>query len=168
MSVSIAEHIKDQRLIDVLTSILADITALIGSGGASKSLDVAGLVAATTAGKIKTVNTINFTIGGQLYTKGATDNLWDLTAAVDPAASNYAAFWLYLSTEGAASIVRGPDALSAAAAVLALPALDPTKAVVGVYASLVAQDMSVVDCTGTFYEGIPASRAALGVLSTVA
>ena len=129
---------------DVLAIINRQQNTLLARGGAS-------FADGTTAGKIKTVTgTIDFCVNGEVYSKAATDDFWDLSAETDTAASKYRAYWLYINASLAASFgtIATPgagDSATAAAAVAALlaagePAAD--KAVVGVFIAGPSTDMS--------------------------
>ena len=134
----------------------------------NSTCNAGGLQAGTTAGKLKTVNNVSFRIDGQLYYKAATDDLFDLSAEVTLPASTYRAYWVLLSTAGAASIVHGANAASAALALADLVANqvpDATKSIIGCYVSSAAQNFGNA-LTGTFYDGIPVSAACLDSLSS--
>jgi hypothetical protein len=118
-----------------------------------------GIIDGTTDGKLQSGASVDFTIGGVKYTKAATDDLWDLSAQTDTTASQYRAFWLYLNSSGTASIGAGSNAATAAAALAALPALDGTKSVIGVYVAGPSTDFNGaagLQAQGTVYNGIPA------------
>ncbi|MCI0346684.1 MAG: hypothetical protein L0221_14770, partial [Chloroflexi bacterium] len=115
----------------------------------------------TTDGKIKTANAVSFRIKGAIYTKAATDDLWDLTLEVDTDATHYRAYWLYLDASGTASFAAGTDALTdEATAIAALPAITATKSVIGVFVAGPSTDFdgaAGLDSFGTFYNGFPAA-----------
>lgn len=122
-----------------------------------------GITDGTTAGKLKTVATAAYTIAGLSYSKSATDDLWDLTAETDTGEDVYRAYWLLLDSTGAASIAAGEDAASAADALRALPALDGTKSVLGVYVAGPETDFTAaLDAQGDIHDGIP-DGAPIGV-----
>ena len=87
----------------------------------------------TTAGRLRTNATAAYRIGTGAFSKPSTDNLWNLSAQTDTAAGEYKAFWLLLDGSLAGSIAAGTAQASAVDALAALPALDGTKAVVGVF-----------------------------------
>lgn len=127
---------------------------LFGSVGSAK------LAAGTTAGKIKTVATIDFRIGGRLYTKAATDDLWDLSGETTLGTGVYKAAILYLDASGAATYTLTASATSAALALravgdLALGGYVSTKSVIGIYVSTAAQNWGSGGLGGTYYNGIP-------------
>lgn len=134
------------------------VRAQNGTIGSAKIAD------GTTAGFIKSVAAIDFKIAGQLYSKGATDDLWDLSAKVDTDGTHYRAYWLYLDASGVATVAAGADALtSEALAIAALPALDATKAVIGVYVAGPSTDFNGVaglDSYGTYINGYPSGYTA--------
>lgn len=130
----------------------------VGSDGAG------GITDATDLGKLKTVATTLFNIAGRVYSKAATDNLWNLTGPTDLIAGQYQAHWLFLDSSGTASIGSGTVATSEAAALAALPALDGTKAVAGVYVAEPSTDYdAALAAQGTIYDGIPAGVRLLGL-----
>jgi hypothetical protein len=83
---------------------------------------------ATTAGKVKTTAACQYCIAGTGYQKAATDNLFDLTA-ITTGAAGYAKVLLQLDTSGNATVKKGAEAASLAAA--AFPAPDAGKCPVG-------------------------------------
>lgn len=119
----------------------------------------------TTDGKLKTAVDVDTRIWGQLRTKAATDDLWDLTTKIDTIAAKYRAYWLYLDSNGAASVVTADesgasDAASEAAAIAALPAWDTTKCVVGCYVAGPLTDFNGVaglTAQGTVINGWPSA-----------
>lgn len=118
----------------------------------------------TTDGKIKSTADVDYHIGTGAYAKSATDELWDLSAETDTAADEYRAYWLLLDSSGTASIAASGEQASAAAALEDLPALDGTKAVIGVYVAGLSCDFNGaagLEAQGTLYDGIP-EGAALG------
>ncbi len=127
---------------------------LFGSVGSAK------LAAGTTAGKIKTVADIDFRIGGRLFTKAATDDLWDFTGETTLGTGLYKAAVLYLDATGAATYTLTAAATSAALALRAVGDLTlggyvSTKSVIGVYVSTAAQNWGSGGLGGTYYNGIP-------------
>lgn len=111
----------------------------------------------TTAGKLKTTAAVIGRIAGvPIASKGATDDLWDLTGQTTLDASTYKAFWLLIAANGTASIAAGTGATTAALALAALPQLDNTKCVFGVYVAGPSTNFSsALGAQGTIYNGIP-------------
>lgn len=157
----------------VKTSLIAAINELVTSLGDTDT-NVAAVIAryengaatraiiaqATANGKLKTSAPCDFRVGGRLYTKSNTDDLWDLSAQTALGAAEYKAFWLYLSTAGAASIAAGSVAASEAAAIAALPAVDATKSVIGCFvAGPNTNFANALGAQGTIIDGWPASVA---------
>jgi hypothetical protein len=156
-----------------LTKIIADLLA-VRTPIAATVIDVAALqlrhehmalvsgaiANGTTAGKLKTAAAITYTIGGTLYTKAITDDLWNLSAEVDTDGTHYRAYWLYLDSSGTASFAAGTDALTSAAnAIAALPAITTTKSVIGVYVAGPSTDFNGAGGLagqGTIYNGFAA------------
>lgn len=114
------------------------------------------IAAGTTNGKIKTVNSITYAIGGVLYTKGGTDDLWDLSGETTLASGTYKAAVLYLDSSGAATYTLTASATSAANALLGVRDIAhvTTKSIVGVYVSSAAQNWGNA-LGGTYYNGLP-------------
>jgi hypothetical protein len=113
----------------------------------------------TTAGRLRTTASVDFTVGGLYYTKASTDDLWNLSAETDTEADEYRAYWLYLNAAGTASFAAGANAASAAAALKALPAVTTTKSVIGVFVadpSCNFDDAGGLAAQGTIYDGVPA------------
>ena len=124
------------------------------------TINSAKLAAATTAGKIKTVAAIDYRIGGAIYTKAITDNLWDFTGETTLGTGLYKAAVLYLDASGVATYTLTPTATSAALALRAVGDLTlggyvSTKSVIGVYVSTAAQNWASGGLGGTYYNGIP-------------
>lgn len=118
----------------------------------------------TTAGKLKTVGDVDYSIGTGLYAKSGTDDLWDLSGETDTAADEYRAYWLLLNSSGTASFAASGEQASAADALADLPALDGTKSVIGVFVAGLScdfDDAGGLAAQGTIYDGIP-EGAALG------
>lgn len=122
------------------------------------TLDAAGIADGTTAGKLKTANAVNYTIGNLSYSKAAADDLWDLTAEADTGEDEYRAYWLLLDDAGAASIEAGKGAGSESAALRALPDLAGDAAVIGVFVAgpeCDFDDAGGLEAQGKVYDGIP-------------
>lgn len=111
----------------------------------------------TTAGYLKTVNSITYKIAGRTYTKGATDDLWNLTAPTDTAAGEYQAVILFLDASGTASITACTIKSTAALALAEVEAnLDNAKAAIGVFVAGPSTDYdAALSSQGTIYNGVP-------------
>ncbi len=121
---------------------------------AVKSSIPAALFGQGANGKIQTKGDAEFRIGGRRYRKAATVDLFDLSALGTTGVGVYKAVYLYLSTAGAASVVAGTGAASSAAAIAALPAVDVTKAPIGVYVMNPSGNFAnALDAQGTYLEG---------------
>jgi uncharacterized protein len=128
-----------------------------------------GVANGTTAGKLKLAGDAEFCIAGTVYKKAATDDLWDLSAETDTTGAQYRAYWLYLNSSGTASVGAGTNAASAAAALLALPAITATKAVIGVYVAGLStnfDDAGGLAAQGTIYNGFPGNAAVDALTAT--
>lgn len=123
-------------------------------------LSVLGLAAAigngTTAGRLRTNASVDFRIGAGRYTLASTDNAWNLSGQAATPAATYRAVWLLVDAAGATSIAAGTDQASVAAALRALPELDGTKAVAGVFVAGPATNFAnALAAQGTIHNGIP-------------
>lgn len=124
----------------------------------------------TTAGKIKTTVACVFALGGALYSKAITDDLWDFTAQTATASGKYRAFHLYLDASGAASISAAPtaDAATAAGALALLPAIPDTKSVIGVFVAGPSTTFTnALSGQGTLYNGLPDAAQTVTTGSTI-
>lgn len=118
----------------------------------------------TTAGKLKTTTTVDFRVDGVLYTKAATDDLWNLAAETDTTGAQYRAYWLYIDAAGTATIEAGANAASATLARQALPVPSATKSVFGVYTAGLSTDFNAgggLSGQGTITHGIPSDACVL-------
>lgn len=110
---------------------LATIKSLLGNRPFSSGKIAIG----TTKSKVKTAAAIDYCIDGQFYSVAATDDLFvhtDLTVQPTLSTKWYA---LCLDAAGAASIIQGPNNLTAAVSAqtnkAALPEIPATKCLVG-------------------------------------
>lgn len=116
-----------------------------------------------TNGRLRTTAAISFRIGGALYTKASTDDLWNLSALTTLGAAEYQATYLYLDSGGTATIASGTAAASAAAAYAALPKITSTKAVIGVFlASPLCNYANALAAQGVITNGLPSDLAYAG------
>jgi hypothetical protein len=120
---------------------LANTLALII---ANDTLTAAGCATATTTSQVKTAATLTYLIDGAYKTKGATDNFWTLAGVTVPVAS-FQKYYLLIDGSGAASVVQGVPASTAAGVVLPFP--PQSKAIVGVLTV-------ATDATHTFTPGV--------------
>jgi hypothetical protein len=112
----------------------------------------------TTAGKIKTTAACDYQIGNAVYTKAATDDLWDLSAETDTGAAAYRAYYLYLDAAGAATFEAGSDTTTAALAIASLGAPTATKSVIGLFVAGLScnfDDAGGLDGQGDYHQGGP-------------
>ena len=152
-----------QALADAAT---ADAKAVdVGQRADNQVCNSGQITDGTTAGKLKTVADVSTRVWGKLYFKAATDDLWDLSAKIDTIAAKYRAYWLYLDSAGNASVETddesgATDSDSEVAAIVALPAWDTTKCVVGAYVAGPSTDFNNVAglaAQGTIVNGWPSS-----------
>jgi hypothetical protein len=130
-----------------------DATATRYDNGLASWADVGD---GSTAGTLRTSQIADYRIGGTLYRKAATDDLWDLSGETDTDGSTYRAYYLYLDAAGTASIGAGTDAASAALALAALPSVPSAKSVCGVFVAGVScdfDDAGGLEAQGTVYTG---------------
>lgn len=131
-----------------------DYTLTATSPAALVSAASFGISNATTNGKLKLGADVDVRIGGAIYRKPATDNLWDLSGQTATGGGQYRAYWLYLNTSLAPSIAAGTNAANLEAALDALPAQDSSKAVVGVYVAGPNTNFgNALAAQGTIYDG---------------
>lgn len=74
----------------------------------------AGIATGTTTSKIKTVNSVSFSVDGKLFTKAGTDDFWTLTGGV-LAVSSFRVYVLLVDAAGAATVASSSDSLVSAA-----------------------------------------------------
>ena len=110
---------------------------------ANDTLTAAGCATATVTSQAKTTNTLTYTIDGAYKTKAATDNFWTLSGVTVPVAS-VQKYYLLIDGSGAASVVQGVPASTAAGVVLPFP--PQSKAIAGVLTI-------TTDATHTFIPG---------------
>jgi hypothetical protein len=142
--------------------------------GLSQALTAAGTATAATTTKAKIVNTTTYTVGGAFFSKGATDNFWTLGgtgSATVVAASAFQKYLLLIDTSGAASVLEGTQAATAAgvtwANISALSAYAPFLTAVGSTKCVVAVLTIATDSSHTFTPGTTALSAA-GITATFA
>lgn len=141
--------------LDAQWQLIASLALIVGFGTFQA---VQAIGNGTTAGRLRTNASYVGRIAGAEVTKASTDNLWNLSAETDTTASQYRAYWLLLDSSGTASIGAGANAASAALALAALPALDGTKTITGVYVAGPSTDFDAgggLAAQGTIYNGIP-------------
>ena len=126
---------------------------------AFSTLSAPGIGNGTTAGTLRTTASADYRIVNRQYTKGSTDDLWDLSGETDTAAGEYRAYYLCVDSSGTASVVAGTaDASSEAAALAQLPTHDETKSILGVFVAGPATDFDDAGglaAQGTIHDGIP-------------
>jgi hypothetical protein len=140
-------------------SDLADhVAGAVDAFHVNRVLVSGALADGTTDGTLQLVtDPTEYSIKGQLYSKAATDDLWDLTGLTDTGAAEFLAVRLYLDASGTATIAEGTPAASAAAAHAALPAVDDDKCQIGEYVAGNSCDFDGVAglaAQGTIYNGI--------------
>lgn len=96
---------------------------------ANRCLSAGGAAIGTTTTKVKSANTITYTVDGVFKSKAGTDDLWTLSGGVVPV-SSYQKYLLCLDGSGTASVVQGVPASTAAGVVL--PAPPQGKTIVGI------------------------------------
>ncbi len=85
-------------------------------------------------GLLSTTKAASFCVSAELYHKGVTNNVWDLSGEADTDADKWRAYWLYLDAAGTGSFGAGSDsAVSEADAISNLPTPAADKAVAGFY-----------------------------------
>lgn len=137
---------------------------------ANDTLTAAGCATATVTSQAKTVNTLTYLIDGAYKTKTATDNFWTLSGVTVPI-SSFQKYYLLIDGAGAASVMQGIPASTAAGVVLPFP--PQSKAIVGVLTVATNGSTTFVPgttllgaagITATFNDGFDPSTLALVVL----
>lgn len=150
------------------TSALRDALVARINANANRCEGYSTIANGTTAGKLKTTTTVSFRVDGVLYTKAATDDLWNLAGETDTTGAQYRAYWLYIGADGTASIEAGSNAASATLARQALPVPSATKSVFGVYTAGLSTNFDAVgglSGQGTITHGIPSDACVLATAS---
>lgn len=114
-----------------------------------------------TNGRLRTsAVAVTYRIGGTLYTKASTDDLWNLSGETATGGTAYRAYWLYLDSSGTASIAASTGTTTTAdAAIAALPAVTSTKAVIGCYVAAPSTNFAnALAAQGTIYNGWPTAQ----------
>ena len=107
----------------------------------------AGLAEGTNANTIQTASAITYMIGGQLYTKAATDNI-AITAGAQQAISTYCLYLVTINAAGTVTTTKGTE-LGTDTAVL--PARPASEAVIGAFK--IATDGATTYTAGTTDNG---------------
>lgn len=119
------DHATNKTIIDELK---ADFN-LLRANLFNASLTAGGLAEGTNAATIKTVNTINYVVDGQLYTKAATDNI-AITATAQQAISTFCLYLVTVNAAGTVTVTKGTEVASDTAV---LPARPASSAVIGAF-----------------------------------
>lgn len=144
------DHATNKTLLDELKSDLN----LLRNNFLNCSLTAAGLAEGTNAATIKTVNTVNYSIGGQLYTKAATDNI-AITATAQQAISTFCLYLVSIDAGGTVTVTKGTE-LGTDTAVL--PALPASSAPIGAF--------KIATDGATTYTGGTTDNGAAGITDT--
>ena len=123
---------------------------------------LAAMADGSTDGFLQTTATVGLVINGLLAggaPVGATDDFFDLSGETDTLAGKFRAYWLYVDSGSAASIVASSsDGDTAQEALERLPDHDPTKCIFGVYVAGPLTDFdgaAGLAAQGTIHEQIP-------------
>jgi hypothetical protein len=144
------DHATNKTIIDELKSDLN----LLRLNFLNCCLTAAGLAEGTNAATIKTVNTANYSIGGQLYTKAATDNI-AITATAQQAISTFCMYLVSINAAGTVVVTKGTE-LGTDIAVL--PALPASSAPLGAF--------KIATDGATTYTGGTTDNGAAGITDT--
>lgn len=119
----------------------------------------------TTTSKVKTTNSVSFSVDGALYTKAATDDFWTLSGSV-LAVSSFRVILLLVNAAGTMSIASSSDSLVSAAKCV-LPDITTTldgKAIFG-YITVATNSsttftpgttlLGAAGITTTYFSGVP-------------
>lgn len=80
----------------------------VGGRGGNRTFDKAGLTIGTDVAKFKTAATVDFTINGYMYNKGATDNIAFSSGHTALGNNEVCMFAVWLNTGGSFSTTQGP------------------------------------------------------------
>lgn len=135
----------------------------------SQAKTAAGCATATVTSKVKTANTLTFTVNGVFFSLNATDNFWTLSGTVVPAGS-FQKYALLVDTAGAASIQEATSNTVSAATVVwsnvgQVTAVYPFLTTVGSTKAVVGVLTVATDATHTFTPGTTLLGAA-GITAT--
>ena len=144
------DHATNKTVIDELKS---DFNLLRGNF-INMCLGAAGLAEGTNAACIKTVNAVDFVIGGQIYSKAATDNI-AITATAQQAISTYCMYLVSIASNGTVTVTKGTE-LGTDTAVL--PALPASSAPLGAF--------KIATDGATTYTGGTTDNGAAGITDT--
>jgi hypothetical protein len=148
----------------------ADLANALAVASLSRALTAGGAAIATTTTKVKTANTLTYSVRGQFYSKAGTDNLWTLAGAVVPA-NSFQKYALLLDTAGTATAQEATPAATALAVgwnnVSALSRYAALIALCSDTKTVVAMVTVQTDATHTFTPGTTALNAA-GITTTYA
>lgn len=134
---------------------------LLRSQMLNRCVQACGLAEGTNANTIKTANAVSFVVNGQLYTKGATDNI-AMTAAAQQAISTYCLYLVSIVAGGTVTVTKGT---SVATDTAVLPALPADSAPLGFFK--VVTDGSTTFTSGTTDLGAAGLTVTYGDLSVV-
>jgi len=117
----------------------------------------AGLAEGTNANTIKTANAIDYTIGGKMYSKGATDNI-AMTACAQQADGTDCMYLISIDSAGNVTTTKGEEVAAGAGAYL--PDVPANEAVIGAIkvntngATFTSggTDLSAANITATVYD----------------
>jgi len=154
----------------------AELANAVTVYGLSRALTAAGVAQATTTTKAKTVNSLQYSVGGVQFTKGATDNFWTLGGAGSAtvvAASSWQKYLLLIDNAGAASVQEGLQSTVSAASVAwtNISAVSPWAAYIqtlGSTKAIAAVITVATDSTHTFTPGTSVLATGSGLTVTFA
>lgn len=124
------DHATSKTALDAIETLVEELKAdfnLLRSQVLNASLNGgagvggAGLAEGTNATTIKTTNAVTYTIGGQLYTKAATDNI-AFTATAQQAVSTFCLYLVSINAAGTVAMTKGTELGTDTAVLPALPA----------------------------------------------
>lgn len=138
--------------------------------GLSRALAAAGIARGTTAAKVKTVNTLQYSVAGAQFSKAGTDDFWTLSGTT-VAVNSFQKYALLIDTAGAASIQEGLQSVVSAAAVAwtnvtSFGPWAPFLSIVGSTKAIAGVLTIATDATHTFIPGTTALNAT-GITATL-
>lgn len=138
----------------------AELANATNAYGLSRALTAAGIARGTTAQKAKIVNTLQYSVAGNQFSKAATDDFWTLSGTTVAVAS-FQKYLLLIDTAGAASIQEATQSVVNAASVAwtnisGLSAWAPILSVLAGSKAIAGVLTIATDATHTFVPGTTA------------
>jgi len=143
--------------LDVQAGAQQAATGLANAHATNTAMTNPAVADGTTDGKVQNANSVDYKVGGGLFTKAGTDDLWDLTGETDTAGGQYRAYSLELDDSGTATFQASGNEASAGDALAGLP--NPSESRIAVFIADPACDFdgAALSGQGNYYNGWPDS-----------